>query len=82
MFPDERQLSFRFLQHNQIRELPNDMFSNTESLVWLLFDHNRLHNLDLMVFSSLENLQLLELSNNNITLKSTTFPKLPALNEL
>lgn len=66
-----------------IGELPEEMFCDLDSLVWLIADHNQLRDFDLEIFGPLQSLQWLNLSNNNLTLNDTKFPdQLEKLNEL
>jgi len=72
----------RFLRHNRIKKLPDDLFETTILLRWLLLNHNLIEDFNLNIFANLTNLQLLRLDFNKLTLRKMYFPELPALNEL
>lgn len=76
-------LSHRHLDYNKIEKLPPTLFSSCrDSLNWLLLKNNSLKELDLQSLDGMLNLEWLDLSNNQLTLHSSSFPILPSLLEL
>ena len=80
IFPNLQSL---LLSHNQLTQLPENIFSNLNQLQELDLSHNQLTQLPANIFSNLNQLEILLLSHNQLTqLPENIFSNLNQLQEL